>query len=66
MLEDTGCRYIKEVRRMDDLAGDIAERSANAERNKYLVDQYYPKDRDAGKQEDSVTIDVRVWWQSSD
>lgn len=51
---------------MDDLARDIAERSANAERNKYLVDQYYPKDRDAGKQEDSVTVDVRVRWQSAD
>ena len=51
---------------MDDLARDIAEHSANTECNEYLVDQYYPKDRDAGKQEDSVTIDVRVRWQSAD
>jgi hypothetical protein len=61
---------------MDDLARDIAERNASAERNEYLVRvprQYYdygetgsPVQRVPGKQPATVTIDVRVPWRDAD
>jgi hypothetical protein len=45
---------------MDDLARDVCERAA---RNEYLVDELEPMQRVAGKQEDVITIEVRVRWQ---
>jgi hypothetical protein len=56
---------------MDDLARDVCERQAQAEaqadaqaaRNEYLVDELEPVHRFAGKQEDAMTIEVRVRWQ---
>jgi hypothetical protein len=59
---------------MDDLARDVCERQAQAEaqakaeaaRNEYLVDELEPVQRVAGKQEDAMTIEVRVRWQNVD
>jgi hypothetical protein len=51
---------------MDDLARDVCERQAEAARNEYLVDELEPMQRVAGKQEDAMTIEVRVRWQSVD
>lgn len=48
---------------MDDIARDVCERQA---RNEYLVEQVKPLQRVAGKQEDVMTIEVRVRWQKVD
>jgi hypothetical protein len=52
---------------MDDIAREIAERNA---RNEYLVGnalgKYYPMHLHPGKQEPTVTIEVRVRWQRVD
>ena len=48
---------------MDDIARAVCEGQA---RNEYLVDQLHPLQRVRGKQDNVITIEVRVLWQKVD
>jgi hypothetical protein len=64
---------LKAVKRgLDDIARAVSSAQARnegqdrSERNEYLVDQLHPLQRVRGKQDNVITIEVRVLWQKVD